>query len=435
MTRLLRWSAGAVLLGGLMALASAGGLAARVAGVQAHGSASGLADAIPPHFETEPSWPNALPAGKSLPELSPIAYGRPSVSVATDSRDNVWILQVPSPASRKAEAQGDALPRVFAFDAAGNLLPQAFGGPGKGYQWMEDPNPPRMWPAGTPAEHGIFVDHKDNVWVAGNGHVALKFSRDGKFLLQLGELWKNSGSNDHKLLGSPTDLAVDPATNEVYVADGYINRRVVVFDADTGAYKRHWGAYGKRPNDLRLLADQQGLIADPTEMYLPGAPPPPQFLSVHCVRISKDGLVYVCDRNRNRIQVFRRDGKYVRELFVEPDTPVDLGFLPGVRGGNRLSLLGPLSPRKESGGFGAPSTVAFSSDPEQRFLYVGDNQNFKIMIYRRRDMQLLGSLPTPAGANHYITVDSKGNIYNNRLQKFVFKGVPTLNQLLNRTTS
>jgi DNA-binding beta-propeller fold protein YncE len=245
-------------------------------------------------------------------------------------------------------------------------------------------------------------------------------------------VWKSNGSNDHKLLGSPTDLAVDPATNEVYIADGYVNRRVVVFDADTGAYKRHWGAYGKRPNDLRLLTDQQGLIADPAEFYLPGAPPPQQFLSVHCVRVSKDGFVYVCDRNRNRIQVFRRDGTYVREFFVEPDTPVDIGFLPGARGVNRLSMLGPLSPRTETAGFGAPSTVAFSSDPEQRFLYVGDNQNFKIMIYRRRDLQLLGSFPTNGATNHYITVDSKGNIYNSRLQKFVFKGVPTLNQLLNR---
>ena len=122
---------------------------------------------------------------------------------------------------------------------------QAWGGPGDDdYQWMERPSERRLWPSGTPAEHGLFVDLEGNVWVTGNGHVALKFSHDGKFLLQIGELWKTNGSNDRRLLGNPTDLAVDPATNELYIADGYNNRRVIVFDAETGAYKRHWGAYG-----------------------------------------------------------------------------------------------------------------------------------------------------------------------------------------------
>ena len=419
-----------VLLAGVVVLGSAAAWPGKPARAQTHTGGAALAEAIPPHFEADPSWLQPLPPGTSVPELKPTGYGRPSVSVATDTRDHVWILQVPTPESRKAEAEGATIPRLFEFDPAGKLL-QAWGGPGKGYQWMEAPSEPRLWPSGTPAEHGLFVDHKDNVWVTGNGHVALKFSHEGRFLLQIGELWKSNGSNDRRLLGNSTDLTVDPAANEVYIADGYNNRRVIVLDADTGAYKRHWGAYGKRPNDLRLLADQQGLIADPAEFYLPGAPPPRQFLSVHCVRVSKDGFAYVCDRNRNRVQVFRRDGTYIREFFVEPDTPVDIGFLPAARGVNRLSLLGPLS-RTETAGFGAPSTVAFSSDPEQRYLYVGDNQNHKIVIYRRRDLQLLGSIPTNTGANHYITVDSKGNIYNSRLQKFVFKGVPTLNELLKR---
>jgi len=400
----------------------------------AQGSAKGMADAVPPRFELDPSWPPPQ-GGKPLPEFSPVAYGRPSVSVATDLHDHVWILQVPSPESRKAEAAGTTTPRVYALDSAGNVL-QGWGGPGTGYQWMEAPTPPVMWPAGTPAEHGLFVDHKGNVWVTGNGHVALKFSHDGKFLLQIGELWKNNGSNDRKLLGSPTDLAVDAATNEVYIADGYINRRVIVFDADSGAYKRHWGAYGKRPNDLRLLKDQQGLIADVAEFYLPGGPPQQQWLSVHCVRISKDGLVYVCDRNRNRIHVFRRDGAFVKELSVASDTPVDIGFVPGSRGISPSALTAPLGSRPpQAAGFGAPSTVGFSSDPDQRYLYVGDNQNFKILIYRRRDLQLLGSFPTRTNANHYLAVDSKGNIYNSQLQKFVYKGVPSLNELLKRSDS
>ena len=129
-----------------------------------------------------------------------------------------------------------------------------------------------MWPAGTPAEHGLFVDHNGNVWVTGNGHVALKFSHDGQFLLQIGELGRTNGSNDPRLLGSSTDLAVDAATNELYIADGYINRRVIVFDADTGAYRRHWGAFGRRPNNLQLLEDRNGLIADPAEFYFPAWP-------------------------------------------------------------------------------------------------------------------------------------------------------------------
>ena len=385
-----------LLFAGLGAAATVSVSAGQGTTSQPRAGAARLADAIPPHFEEDAAWLKPLPAGRSLPGLKQEGYGRPSASVATDAHDHVWILQMPTPELRKAEAGGATIPRVFAFDPDGNVV-QAFGGPGTGYQWMENPGPPRLWPSGTPAEHGLFVDHHGNVWVTGNGHVALKFSHEGKFLLQIGELWKSNGSNDRKLLGNPTDLTVDPATNEVYVADGYNNRRVVVFDAETGAYKRHWGAYGKRPADLRLLADQQGLIADPAEIYLPGAPPPAQFLSVHCVRVAKDGLVYVCDRNRNRIQVFRRDGSYVREFFVEPDTPADIGFLPGARGVNRRSLLAPLTPRTETAGFGAPSAVAFSSDPEQRFLYVGDNQNHKIMIYRRRDLRLLGSFPTNTG--------------------------------------
>ena len=387
----------------------------------------------PPRFELDPSWPKPLPDGRSWPELQ-----RAATSVAVDSHDHVWILQVPSPAARQAEAAGTAVPRLFEFDTAGNLL-QAWGGPGENYQWMEAwmeaPVPLSLWPGGTPAEHGMFVDHEDNVWVTGNGHVALKFSHDGRFLLQIGDLWKTNGSNDRRLLGNACELTVDPATNEVYVADGYRNRRVIVFDVETGAYKRHWGAYGNRPTDLQLLEGQDGLIADPAELYFPAGPPQPQWLAVHCVRVSKDGLVYVCDRSRNRIHVFQRDGTFVRELYVAPDTPVDLGFVTGARRVNRSALTASGDDAPQAAGFGAPSTIGFSSDPEQRYLYVGDNQNFKIWIFRRRDFQLLGSFPTKTGANHYLTVDSEGNIYNSGLQKFVFKGVPSLDGLLRRSVA
>jgi hypothetical protein len=400
----------AVPLAGLLVLAGPGIWPDEPARAQAPSGAPALADAMAPRFELDPAWPKPLPEGAAWPELS-----RAATSVAADSRDHVWIFQVLSPAARAAEAAGTVVPRLFEFDTAGNLV-QSWGGPGPGYQWMEALVPNPLWPAGTPPEHGMFIDHKDNVWVTGNGHVALKFSRDGKFLLQLGELWKTGGSNDRRLLGNPCELTVDPAANEVYVADGYTNRRIVVFDAETGAYKRHWGAFGKRPTDLPLLADKEGLIANPAEFYLPGGPPQPQWLAVHCVRVSKDGFVYVCDRSRNRVQVFRRNGTFVREISVAPDTPVELGFIPGARGA----------------GFGAPSTIGFSQDPAQRYLYLGDNTNAKIWIFRRRDLQLLGSFPTKVRANHYLTVDSRGNIYNSGLQKFVFKGVPSLDERLQR---
>jgi DNA-binding beta-propeller fold protein YncE len=367
-------------------------------------------DAVPPAFELDPSWPRPSAVGKAWPDLK-----RAATSVAVDSHDHVWALYVPGAAEQQAEAAGAQVPRVFEFDSKGNLL-QSWGGPGKGNRWMENQVPRLGWPTGTPAEHGMFIDHKDNVWVTGNGHIALKFSPQGKFLLQIGELWKSNGSNDHKLLGNACELTVDPQTNEVYVADGYNNRRIVVFDADTGAYKRHWGAYGKRPVDVQFLTDKNGLIADTAEFYLPAGAPQRQFLGVHCVRVSTDGLVYVCDRHRNRVQVFRKDGTFVREIYVAPDTPVDLGFVsgPGAR-------------------FGAPSTIGFSKDPEQRYLYLGDNQNFKILIFRRRDLQVMGSFRTNTNANHYLTVDSQGNIYNTGLQRFVFKGVPTRDELLKRT--
>ena len=219
----------------------------------------------------------------------------------------------------------------------------------------------------------------------------------------------------------------------MYIADGYNNRRVIVFDADTGAYKRHWGAYGKRPTDLRLLEDKEGLIADPAEFYLPAAPPPPQWLSVHCVRVSKDGLV-VCVRPQPEPNPGVPQGRHVRQGVLRRAGHTGRHRVRArVARGQPPVAARPANRPHETAGFGAPSTVAFSSDPEQRYLYVGDNQNHKIRIFRRRDLQLLGSFPTNTGANHYLTVDSKGNIYNSGLQKFVFKGVPTLNELLNRT--
>jgi DNA-binding beta-propeller fold protein YncE len=338
--------------------------------------AAQLAPAEVPTFELDPSWPKALPNDWVLGE----AWG-----IAVDSRDHPWVLHSTNhkdPAIRdEAARQGKRLaPPVIEFDYDGNLV-QAWGGPGTGYSWIE---------GGPWAEHGMFIDHKQNVWVTGDGHVALKFTRQGKFLLQIGELWKTGGSQDRRLLGKPTTMAVDATTNEVFIADGYTNQRVVVFDNDTGAYKRHWGAYGKPPDD------------GPREKLSPTGPAPLRWDPTHCVRIARDGLVYVCDRGHNRFHVFRRDGTFVKEVFVDREVPAPYEwnfekqtYVPG-RGGN---------------GNGSVSMVAFSPDPQQRFLYVGSSTSYRrIYIYRRADLALLGSFETVAG-HHEMAVDSKGNLY------------------------
>jgi DNA-binding beta-propeller fold protein YncE len=238
------------------------------------------------------------------------------------------------------------------------------------------------------------VDDQGNVWIVGNGHVALKFTRAGKFLLQIGALWKTGGSNHTNLLGNPTSGTVDSKTNEVFVTDGYANRRVIVFDAANGAYKRHWGAYGKGPED------------GPVETFDPNGTPPRQFQPVHCVKVANDGLVYVCDRERNRVQVFRKDGTFVSEGFIAKET-------------------------RTTGPSGSVSQAAFSADPDQRFLYIGDHTNSKIWILRRSDLQVLDSFDSPG--NHGIATDSKGNLYSsgplNRSvrprgpRRYLFKGV------------
>jgi len=334
------------------------------------------ADQIPT-FELDPSWPKPLPNNWALGE----AWG-----IAVDKRDHPWVLHSTnqkSPAMRELVAkEGKRLaPPVVEFDAQGNVV-QAWGGPGAGYSWMEG----EPW-----AEHGMFIDYKGNVWVTGDGHVALKFTPQGKFLLQIGQLWKTNGSNDKALLGKPTTMAVDPSTNEVYIADGYTNQRVVVFDADTGAYKRHWGAYGKRPDD------------GPREVLNPSGPAPQRWDPVHCVRIANDGLVYVCDRWHNRFHVFRRDGTFVKEVFVDREVPAQYEW--------NFQSATYVKPTKPGVGNGSVSMAAFSPDPQQTYLYIGSSTSYrKIYIFRRSDLTLLGSFDTVAG-HHEMAVDSKGNIY------------------------
>ena len=225
---------------------------------------------------------------------------------------------------------------------------RGWGGPAWVQPWFATASPLPDYPIGTPAEHGIYVNNDDNVWVTGSGHIVLKFTRSGRLLLQIGKFNQTGGSNDTTLLGNPTDMAVDTKRNEVYVSDGYLNRRVIVFDSETGAYKRHWGAYGNVPDD------------GPAELYEPGKPLPKQFFIVHGIQLSKDGLLYVSDRQRDRIQVFRKDGTFVSETLVDETAPA----------GGGITEKGVFTdPRVSGAGFGSVTRTAFSGDAAQRYLY------------------------------------------------------------------
>ncbi|MGE5525566.1 MAG: hypothetical protein ACM3SS_17770 [Rhodospirillaceae bacterium] len=332
-----------------------------------------------PRYRVDPLWLKPLQGNWILGQVS---------SVAIDKHDHVWVLHRPGTLldDEKGAQQNPptnrccvAAPAVMEFDSEGNFI-QGWGGPGAGYDWPS-------------TEHGIHVDAQDNVWIAGNDpkdHHLLKFTRDGRFLMQIGKPGKSEGSNSKTQLGRPASIDSNAAANEIYVGDGYGNRRVIVFDMTTGAYKRHWGAYGGVPDDGKMPP------------YKPGAAPSKQFGNPHCVKRAHDGLLYVCDRPNNRIQVFRSDGTFVQEFFIERET-----------------LSGPVA------------DLAFSTDPEQRFLFSADGANSEIYILSRKDGRKLAAFGRPgrqAGefrGIHNIAIDSKGNLYTaevgygRRLQRFV----------------
>jgi DNA-binding beta-propeller fold protein YncE len=336
-----------------------------------------------PVFRVDITWPQPLPNNWILGQVS---------GVATDAEDHVWILQ--RPASLSEDERGATTspplskccapaPPVLEFDASGKLL-RAWGGAGKGYDWPAN-------------EHGIHVDPMGFVWVTGNGPndgQILKFTRDGKFVLQIGKVGPQTGSADTTRLGQPASVEVDAAANEVYVADGYHNRRVIVFVADTGAYKRHWGAYGKPPVD----GPRQGRTHPPTAAQLQNFGNP-----VHCARVSKDGMVYVCDRINNRIQVFKKDGSFVKEFSIEPNTA----------------------------GNGSVWDIALSRDPQQRYLFLADGRNNQVLTLSRDTGAVLSQLGRPgryAGEFHWVhdlAIDSSGNLYagevdnGKRVQRFL----------------
>jgi len=341
-------------------------LALCVAGMLVVGWVAGAANSLP-KFEPDPTWPKHLPNHWLLGQVS---------GVDVDAHDHIWVIHRPRTTDEHDNYLRDKTadccapaPPVLEFDQAGNLL-QSWGGPGRGYDWPD-------------IEHGVYVDHKDNVWLAGNGDKdtnILKFTRSGKFLLQIGSHGKTGGSNDTANVNKAAGIAVYAPTNEVFVADGYGNRRVIVFDADTGAYKRHWGAYGNKPDD-----------AAPFTRIYEGPKGPPQFNTVHGLAISNDGIVYVGDRVNNRIQSFRLDGTFLKEVFIERQTTARFGT-----------------------GFG----VAFSGDKQQRFFYVPDGTNKKVQIVDREKMEVVGFFGGYGGHGfgefshiHSIATDSKGNVY------------------------
>jgi DNA-binding beta-propeller fold protein YncE len=377
-----------------------------------------------PRFEVDPLWPKPLPNHWLLGQ---------TIGVSVDARDHVWIIhragslepgeQHATTTPPTAQCCAPA-PPVLEFDADGNLVGH-WGGKGTGYDWPE-------------SNHGITVDYKGNVWIGGNGRgqqpgargtastgaagargqqpafvldesqtagiqgyfndsMVLKFTQDGKFLMQIGKPGQSKGSNDTQNLRLPAKTFVDKVANEVYVADGYGNHRVIVYDADTGAYKRHWGAYGNKPEDVNL------------GNYDPSAPPVKQFRNpVHCAELTtSDRLLYVCDRVNDRIQVFKPDGTFIKETFIN----------------------------KETRGSGSAWDIAFSRDAPQKYLYLADGENDRVHILDRQSLELLttfgegGRQPSMFYGVHSIATDSKGNIYTTetyrgqRVQKFVYKGL------------
>ena len=328
-----------------------------------------------PTFEVDPAWPQ-VPAKWKL--------GDPS-SFAIDAQDNVWLLH--RPRTLPKEQASMAAPPVMVFDSSGKFI-KAWGGAGNGYEWPE-------------REHGIHVDAKGFVWLGGNNcptngiqglkpvadDQLLKFTTDGKLVMQVGRSNQSKGNADTKNLHRPADAWVNPPTNEVFVADGYGNHRVIVLDADTGAFKRMWGAFAEQPKD-----DDHCEVVTPKTFDDPG---PRNFSIVHALRVARDGMVYVADRENRRVQSFTSDGKFVKQL-VKADTQF-------------------------------ARNVALSPDREQQFLYVGNGDD--IVIVDRRTLEIIGSIKPKDLKNggHQIATDSKGNIYIAQttmgLQKLTFKGM------------
>lgn len=409
---------GAVFVAVFLALGIASVVLDRVTRVKA-------AAVMAPRFEVDPMWPKPLPNHWLVGNV---------IGVSVDANDHIWIVHRGAALERMetyaaqtppASECCSPAPPVLEFDEAGELIGH-WGGPGEGFDWPD-------------TNHGITVDYKGNVWIGGNGrggapagaagrgqgaarggaaaggeeglpaaagrggaaapyhdNMILKFTQTGKFLMQIGKPGQSKGSNDVENLKGAAKMFVDPKTNELFVADGYGNHRVIVFDAETGKYKRHWGAYGNKPDDTSL------------GRYNPSDPPAQQFRNpVHCAELSHDGMLYVCDRPNDRIQMFKPDGTFVKEVIIAKNTLGD----------------------------GSVWDIAFSKDPQQKYIYLADGSNEKVYVIQRDTMEVLtsfgdgGRQPGQFYAVHSIATDSKGNVFTTetyrgqRIQKFLYKGL------------
>jgi hypothetical protein len=356
--------------------------------LQQHADAQG-SSVTAPVYEVDPLWPKPLPNNWLLGW---------TIGTWVDEQDHVWVIHRGAGGLHNNERGAElnppiaeccrTAPPILVYDQDGGLV-RSWGGPGEGYEWPQ-------------SNHGVHVDYKGNVWIGGNGekdaHI-LKFTKDGKFLMQVGKFGQGKGSNDPENFGRVAKIWVDPKTNEAYIADGYGNKRVAVIDADTGKMKRFWGAYGNKPDDAA-----QG-------PYDPKAPPQQQFRNpVHCIERANDGLVYVCDRQHDRIQVFTPEGKFVKEGFFARNTL----------------------------GSGSAWDIVFTKDPEQRFMLLADGQNSRVRIIVRETLEEItafgagGRQPGQFYGVHSLASDSKGNVYTTetyegkRVQKFIYKGIGTV---------
>ena len=403
------------LLIGAMFIAALGLLAVTERVLEQSAEAQAKSGMQVPRFEVDPFWPKNM--------SQKWVFGQ-TIGLGIDEKDNVWIIHrgndpgnldgtefahppvgaAPAGAGAGAAKGGyykpgnqvseccDPAPPVVAFDQGGNVV-YSWGGPEVHPDWPE-------------SNHGIIVDNKGIVWIGGNGgpdsHI-MRFTREGKFVGMFGKKGARMvdgkpvrNADDLESFGRVAKIFLDPKANEAYVADGYFNKRVAVIDMESGKVKRYWGGFGEKPDN-----------ADPGR-YNPKEGPSRQFRTpVHCAELSNDGFVYVCDRPNDRIQVFTKEGKFVKEKQFFPETLSD----------------------------GSVWDIAFSRDPKQQFIYMADGANEHVYIVDRQSLEIVsqfgegGRQPGQFRGVHSIAVDSKGNIYTTetytgkRLQRFIFKGM------------
>jgi len=362
-----------------------------VAAVQAQSD-----DEDAPQYQVDPFWPKRLPNNWIMGQVG---------GLSVDDHDHIWVLQRPltsTPDELGAQSTParslccNNTPSILEFDPQGNLI-KSWGGPDYVPEWPK-------------SEHGIWVDKQGNVWIGGNApsdRQVLKFSGDGKLLLEIGHSSNAPKNNQNtSLLGQPAGIEIDDAAHEIYIADGYMNNRVVVYDSDTGEFKRGWGAYGSVlanvKNDPPYPAE--GVQDRGANQYSPGKPLDQRFKNpVHCAHLSADGFVYVCDRDNDRVQVFTKMGKFVKEFQVHPTTL----------------------------GNGSVWAINFSRDPQQKYLLIADGEDNVVWVVRRDNGAVVSSFGHSgrnAGEFHWLHqagMDSKGNLYTGevdtgkRIQKFM----------------